>query len=172
MTISLFTPHPLTDEQESTPFSEYTVFEVDNEIASQIEQGMPVVLRGGPDDDAVLCTATKTWSVRQAETSNLLLLFHDIGLCEGPLSNAYAAVDNKPPITSWMLADSGSQYYQAEPMVPTAEKLFKLLDAQRYSGPDNVTGLAMHDLLDTVQASQAEILELLSSIDAHEIEGI
>ena len=49
------------------------LLEVDEELLQEII-GTGVVIKGAPADEAVLCTASKTYVLKQVETSNTLLL--------------------------------------------------------------------------------------------------
>jgi hypothetical protein len=49
------------------------LLEVDEELLQEIIS-TGVVIKGAPTDEAVLCTASKTYSLKQVETSNTLLL--------------------------------------------------------------------------------------------------
>ena len=49
------------------------LLEVDEELLQEIIS-TGVVIKGAPADEAVLCTASKTYSLKQVETSNTLLL--------------------------------------------------------------------------------------------------
>ena len=49
------------------------LLEVDEELLKEII-GTGVVIKGAPADEAVLCTSSKTYVLKQVETSNTLLL--------------------------------------------------------------------------------------------------
>ncbi|XP_037081411.1 sister chromatid cohesion protein DCC1-like [Pollicipes pollicipes] len=54
--------------------SQMTLVEADNHILEHVVQGGSLVIRGEPSDAAVICTGQRTYEVREAETSNALLL--------------------------------------------------------------------------------------------------
>lgn len=63
-----------------------------------------VVIKGGADDDAVLCTKSKTYAIKQAETSNTLLLIPGRQVGETALRReAHAA-----PVLPWLPRATGA----------------------------------------------------------------
>ncbi|VDK39082.1 unnamed protein product, partial [Anisakis simplex] len=53
---------------------DYRLLQVDPELADQIEKGSSLTFRGELDDYPVLCTKDTTYCVKEAETSNTLLV--------------------------------------------------------------------------------------------------
>jgi hypothetical protein len=49
------------------------LMQTDEALAKLIESGELVFIKGRDGDDAVLCTSNTTYSVRRAETSNLMM---------------------------------------------------------------------------------------------------
>ncbi|KAF7730993.1 Sister chromatid cohesion protein DCC1 [Apophysomyces ossiformis] len=133
------------DFQQST----YRIVELGSEdLVSAFESGSGIVIKGLPDDEAVLCTATKTFSVHQVNTSNSLLL---------------ATTGNNPMHVLHNLSST----IELQPCVPRLGTIDTLLEATRYSGSKNESNIAdkVHnskfysydDLLSLVQASEAEL---------------
>ena len=58
------------------------LMEVDKHLADALEAGQTLVLRGREDDGAVLCTQDKTYDVKEAETSNSLLVLDDLAFSD------------------------------------------------------------------------------------------
>ena len=50
------------------------LIEVDPTLAQKLQVGQSLVLKGQPDDNVVLCTDDKTYEIKEAETSNSLLI--------------------------------------------------------------------------------------------------
>ncbi|XP_059055968.1 sister chromatid cohesion protein DCC1 isoform X2 [Achroia grisella] len=51
---------------------------LDANLLTEIESGNELLFKGNPDDNVVLCTSNKTYDVKEAETSNSLLLVPDL----------------------------------------------------------------------------------------------
>ncbi|XP_063586994.1 sister chromatid cohesion protein DCC1-like [Penaeus indicus] len=50
------------------------LLELDTKLLDTLKEGESAVLRGDPEEGAVFCTKGKTYEVREAETSNSLVL--------------------------------------------------------------------------------------------------
>ncbi|KAG8332275.1 Sister chromatid cohesion protein DCC1 [Homalodisca vitripennis] len=61
---------------------DYKLLEINPLVISALKEGQKVVFRGARDDKAVLCTEDKTFEVKEAETSNSLLLLPELKLAE------------------------------------------------------------------------------------------
>ena len=59
--------------------NEVELLDLNDELLAVIESGGELVFKGGPDDEAVLCTECTTYAVKRVETSNTLLLFQPPG---------------------------------------------------------------------------------------------
>ena len=59
--------------------NEVELLNLNDELLKVIEDGGELMFKGGPDDEAVLCTDRTTYSVTRVETSNTLLLFQPPG---------------------------------------------------------------------------------------------
>lgn len=77
-----------------------------------------LAIKGNPNEEAVLCTATRTYLLRLAESSNTLLLM------PGQLPKAPPA--EGPPATV-TISSSASAYYELVPTAPRASALPELL---------------------------------------------
>ena len=56
------------------------LIEVHRELADLLASGDSLVLRGDPEDHAVLCTRGKTYDIKEAETSNSLLMLDGLSM--------------------------------------------------------------------------------------------
>ena len=63
--------------------NEVELLDLNDELLAVIESGGELVFKGGPDDEAVLCTECTTYAVKRVETSNTLLLFQPPGGAPG-----------------------------------------------------------------------------------------
>ena len=55
-----------------------TLLEVTKEVADELEIGEKFVFRGEKDDSVVLCSNKAVYDIKEAETSNSLLLVQDL----------------------------------------------------------------------------------------------
>ena len=81
--------------------NEVELLNLNDELLKVIEDGGELTFKGGPDDEAVLCTDRTTYSVTRVETSNTLLLFQPPGglptkvrLPDGTVDDIDADADN------------------------------------------------------------------------------
>lgn len=173
-------PHIIADtSQESHEFSNFVIFEVPENFANSEY----LVLRG--DENPVLCTKDQTCSIRQAETSNLMLLIQESS--DPSLSSALKTNNQEPDILTssafksqkindpsgiFEVVDSGSCYFEALLCKPNPEILRELLCSMPlYNGKNDQTITTMDYLLDNVPASETEIRGFLKTLNAVEING-
>ncbi|KAJ3258069.1 Sister chromatid cohesion protein DCC1 [Boothiomyces macroporosus] len=175
---------PPQDEQQNTD-KKIMLLQVPMDIAKRIEAGEEFHFRGNPDDEAVLCTETKTFKIRYAETSNLMLVLdqskekingspsdeQNKENCD--LSNAYQSIFGKKPLhLESTVIDSGNVFLDLVEIKPNFDPLFKRLIP--YKGQDKEYEQEMvttTDILQFCQASEIEVMEYLKSIEAMEING-
>lgn len=62
--------------------ADFRLLELDHHLAERITQGDRLVFRGGAGDYPVLCTDERSYAVKEAETSNCLLLCPSLMLRE------------------------------------------------------------------------------------------
>ncbi|XP_030360694.1 sister chromatid cohesion protein DCC1 isoform X2 [Strigops habroptila] len=142
-------------------------------LCAEIEAGCSLVIRGEKNEQAVLCSKDKTYDMKIADTSNMLLF---VPGCKTPEQlNADQASCN---IIHSQIAGFSSNYWELRRCRPKLKKLRKLLMEDPYEGPDSRKDQALtfskyttEDLLSLVQASEEEILHHLQVIDACKIEG-
>lgn len=69
----------LTFNRELVDPNTVKLMEVTPELADQLESGSrQIVIRGDPSDSAVLCSDSQTFDLREAETSNSVLLLENL----------------------------------------------------------------------------------------------
>jgi Sister chromatid cohesion protein Dcc1 len=154
--------------QESHLTSNYLIFEIPPSFADNLSD---LTLRG--DDNVVLCNNTSTCTIRQAETSNLMLFIQESPADPSavPICNAYESQHDTSPTSVWKLVDDGSCYFEALETKPTPELLAELLKASLYRGEADDVNTTMEFLLDTIPASEAEIVGFLKSLKAVCLDG-
>ena len=114
---------------------------------------LPIV-RGSSDDGAVLCTQNSTFSIKEAETSNSLLLVPSL-----VMPNALDKSGDRSLIPS-TVEGVFYKYMEVLPTQPTIKRLQIMLREKSYKGgSDQGHGLTLSELLDTVQASEEEITQ-------------
>ena len=113
------------------------------------------ILRGSSEDGAVLCTQSATFSVKEAETSNSLLVVPSL-----VLPSALEKTGDRALVPS-TVEGVFYKYLEVLPTQPTTKRLHTVLRQKSYKGGniDQDHGLTLLELLDTVQASEEEIVE-------------
>ena len=134
--------------------------EMDQALLDDVLKQGSVKIKGGKDDEAVLCTKETTYQIRFLEYSNAqLLLDPETGGKYG--SNKCSVVGQT------------SGYYELKQKRPNLLKVGDVLAKHVYSGPDSQQqqGLAFEQLESAVQASQEEIKAELARMGALEAGG-
>nr|XP_033788967.1 sister chromatid cohesion protein DCC1 [Geotrypetes seraphini] len=152
---------------------EHCLLELDSELCNRLEAGDSLVIRGDKDEHAVLCSGDKTYELKVADTSNLLLFVPN---CQTPDQ----FTDEQPDLNLLYTQVCGfsSHYWELRKCRPKLKKLKKLLMENTYEGPDvekekSFCGskYTTEDLLDHIQASEQELMDQLHTIHACNIEG-
>ncbi|NXA40521.1 DCC1 protein, partial [Eudromia elegans] len=132
-----------------------------------------LVIRGEKDEQAVLCSKDKTYDMKIADTSNMLLC---VPGCRTP--EQLKADGESCDIIHAQIAGFSNNYWELRRCRPKLKKLRKLLMEDPYEGPDSAKDQASttsryttEDLLNVVQASEEEIMHQLQALDACQIEG-
>ncbi|KAE8599573.1 hypothetical protein XENTR_v10017236 [Xenopus tropicalis] len=165
------TVHCLTFSSDFTS-GDYSLMELDDTLCKQIEAGDSLVIRGDKSDHAVLCSQDKTYDLKIADTSNLLLF---IPGCKTP---DQLPADQQPlTIINCEIAGFSNHYWELRRCRPKLKKLKKLLMENTYNGPENERESqdnSLHtteDLLNMIQASNEELVDHLKAIHACSING-
>lgn len=159
------------------PHDDLLLLEADNNLISDIFNGR-VTLRGLPDEDAVLCTKSKTYAIKFVGNSNSMFLI--------PPSNSPCFIQdddaNDDKVSVIKLAPGNMELVEVSPKL---DKLKQLL-LERPFGPGEVDdammmdddgtekNLALYtwsDLVNIIQASDEELRKGLESLSAIEIDG-
>uniref|UniRef100_A0A8C5MNC6 Sister chromatid cohesion protein DCC1 n=1 Tax=Leptobrachium leishanense TaxID=445787 RepID=A0A8C5MNC6_9ANUR len=152
---------------------DYCLMELDDALCKEIEAGGSLVIRGDKSDHAVLCSTSKTFDLKIADTSNLLLF---IPGCQTP--DQLPADQQELNVVHHEIAGFSNHYWELRKCRPKLKKLKKLLTENPYEGPENeqkgdsVASLyTTEDLLNQVQSSNEELLQHLKVVHARNING-
>ncbi|XP_063968094.1 sister chromatid cohesion protein DCC1-like [Lytechinus pictus] len=151
--------------------SSFRLLEVDNTILNDVIEGQRLVIRGDKTDHAVLCTDTKTYDLKVADTSNTLLVLQDC-FTKDNLPSGEDRLHTKR-VTGVL-----HSYLELRPLRPRLKKLHTLLQENPFAGslyedaPEHSgKRYTMDMLLDAVQASEGEIRDELTAMKACLIDG-
>ncbi|XP_073293328.1 uncharacterized protein [Primulina huaijiensis] len=159
------------------PHDDLMLLELDDKLVPEVLQ-QRVILRGQPDEDAVLCTDTKTYAIKFVGTSNSVFL---IPPCDKSVQVCNDKGDGNV-VASVIKVSSGSM--ELVETAPKLDRLKALLSQNPYSfdeaskmdildeGEKTKIGLyRWDDLADMLQASDVELRLGLESVLAVEIDG-
>ncbi|KAI9486736.1 MAG: sister chromatid cohesion protein Dcc1 [Benjaminiella poitrasii] len=140
----------------------YSLIELDTkELQDAFELGNDIIIKGLADDEAILCTESKTFIIRQVNTSNSLLL-----------------VSHDQVVNQYTVCDDLSNTIELKPCLARLNRIDELLSESLYSGSKTENEIiktktlySYHDLLSIVQASENELLEGLEKRGAFQYEG-
>ncbi|XP_071531975.1 sister chromatid cohesion protein DCC1 isoform X1 [Panulirus ornatus] len=166
--------HPITQVLEFTPDfgcdgKEIVLLELDAKVLETLKEDS-AVLRGDPEAGAVLCTKSRTYEVREAETSNSLVLIPHLSLATGEGSK-------ERTLQNRQVCGIHHTYLEIRPCKPRTQKLRELLEECPYSGSQGEnqdgekTRYTWSDLLDLVQCSEEELDKALQELEAYHLYG-
>ncbi|VVC28265.1 Sister chromatid cohesion protein Dcc1 [Cinara cedri] len=151
-------------------FENYKLLELDEHILSDLKCGSTVVFKGDRKESAVLCTETKTYDVKEAETSNSILLLPELTFPDEESSNT--------ELSSRKVVGIFHTYYEVKSCKPRLKKLRNLLEKCSYKGSE-----LEHTVLETnemftfehlsaiIQASDVQLKNALLDMGAFQING-
>jgi len=131
------------------------VMEMSQPLLDTVVKEGSVKIKGGQDEEAVLCTNSKTFQIRFLEYSNTQLL-----LDPDPANKDSASV-----------IDQTDGYYELKEMRPRILRIGELLSTNVYKGSESASGMLFSELEGRVQASTEEIKFELERLGAVEMEG-
>ncbi|XP_043972380.1 sister chromatid cohesion protein DCC1 [Gambusia affinis] len=153
--------------------ADYCLMELDETLCKHIESGESLVIRGDKDERAVLCSSDKTYDLKIADTSNLLLL---VPGCRTP--DQLTDNQDSTHVVHTQIWGFCNSYWELRKQRPKLKKLKKLLMENPYEGPairgqeENIENRhTMEDLLERIQASEEELKTHLETIHACQIDG-
>ncbi|XP_012707485.2 sister chromatid cohesion protein DCC1 [Fundulus heteroclitus] len=153
--------------------ADYCLMELDETLCRHIEAGDSLVIRGDKDEHAVLCSSDRTYDLKIADTSNLLLF---VPGCRTPEQLTDSRDGSRVEHAQiWGFCNS---YWELRKQRPKLKKLKKLLMENPYEGPslggqeeNTENRYTMADLLERIQASEEELKTHLETTHACQIEG-
>lgn len=141
------------------------IMEVDKGLAEALETGSTLTLRGEAEDGVVLCSADKTYDVREAETSNSLLLLDGV-----TWPQEASAGDSLARLERRSIQGVYHTYLEVKEMRPRLRRLFHLMSDKDGKYPGG-TGYRFEDLCSRIQCSETELKSGLAETGAIEMEG-
>ncbi|XP_041044993.1 sister chromatid cohesion protein DCC1 isoform X2 [Carcharodon carcharias] len=158
---------------DSFSSEDYCLLELDDTLCKYIESGQSLTIRGDMDEHAVLCSEDKTYDLKIADTSNMLLIIPD---CKTP--DQLTSDLSTDHLIHCQIYGFAKSYWELKRSRPKLKKLKKLLMENQYEGPfsekersSTYPKYTKEDLMETIQASEQEIMQQLQLIHACRIEG-
>uniref|UniRef100_A0A0M3IPU3 Sister chromatid cohesion protein DCC1 n=1 Tax=Ascaris lumbricoides TaxID=6252 RepID=A0A0M3IPU3_ASCLU len=140
---------------------DYRLIEVNPKLADRIESGERLVFRGELDDNPVLCTQQETYQVKEAETSNTLLVLPAVHF-----ANEVGNGDHF--LTARKVVAMHSQYVELRKLdVISLNRLKELLRENEIDWDETENpkqegkSYTLDDLLDVVQMSEEQLMNAL-----------
>jgi len=179
--VSTMVGHAKLVESELLPLSQVISFtsnlmgenikllEVTPEVADGLEAGEVLTMRGDEGDNSVICSEKKTFEIKEAETSNSLLLIPQLSFPEE------IAVSDSRKLGWTSVNGVFHKYLELVEVRPKLRKLKEILSETPYtedSKKDGQTGPTFKNLLDRVQASEEELRAGLREFECLEIDGM
>ncbi|KAK0083474.1 hypothetical protein PV325_008729 [Microctonus aethiopoides] len=161
----------------STTIEEHScikLVEMDDHLLASLEENKCLFFKGGPHDFTVLTSLDRTYELREAETSNTLLLFPTIELSQNISINRDQDAWQAKQTAGGKLLHT---YYETLRCQPKLEKILSLLE------PSSFKGLAYEKQIDTeylydwerlrrnIQSSDHELEEALTRYSVAIIDG-
>ncbi|KAH9308279.1 hypothetical protein KI387_036190, partial [Taxus chinensis] len=150
-----------------------TLLEVDDTMLNHILDNR-VTIRGNFDEEALLCTPSKTYAIKFVSTTNSVFLMPPRGFI-----SQEGSLHNEPEKASAGVIKLAPGHMELTHVSPKLEILKFLLSQRPYkeeteteSEMGNLEGLyRWEDFLETIQASEEELKQGLKSLAAVEIDG-
>ncbi|KAI5074776.1 hypothetical protein GOP47_0010737 [Adiantum capillus-veneris] len=154
------------------------LLEVDEPVLQEVlDRG--AMIRGGLNDEAVLCTSTNTYTIKFVMSSNTVLIMPP-PLSDGESESLKGNHAGHTGVRSVCAMAAVTGHLEVVEVAPNFEQLKSLLNQRRYKEDTNSmdaeesTALGLYtweDLLDNVQLSEKELREGLKFLAAVEIGG-
>ncbi|CAG5116527.1 unnamed protein product [Candidula unifasciata] len=147
------------------------ILEIEESVLETLQAGKRVTIRGSPFQNAVLVTESTTYDLKEAETSNSMLMIPQLSLGRDLPESGNQEIGIRK-VTSVV-----HNYYELRVIKPRLKNMHELLKMSQYRGRecegDEFEGkkFTLSELQNLVQASDQEILSGLAKINACEIQG-
>nr|CAG4650321.1 EOG090X09TV [Sida crystallina] len=157
-----FTPQILDSKQVK-------ILEVTKDTLQYINSGENLYIKGGENPTAVICTNSITFELKEAETSNSLLLM--------PTLDEATTVEEVEGhvLKNQQVYGVYHTYYEMKKVKPRLASLRNILLRHAYKGKEvedgELLGITFSELKKTIQASESEIFNRLNELQAVKIKG-
>ncbi|KAF2365200.1 Rho GTPase-activating protein domain [Trinorchestia longiramus] len=152
---------------------DFLLMQLPERLIDSVKEGYELVLRGEAEDHAVLCTDRETFEVREAETSNSLVLVPSLLVPQD-----FQEESESRQILYKKVVGVHYKYLEVRPSIPRLRRLRDLLSESPYAGPSDVPPAGeeqkVYDtasLLDRVQCSDEQLRTALEELPAVHIDG-
>jgi len=134
---------------------EIKLLEVTKDVAECLKSGDILTIRGDESENAVLCSRNKTFDIKEAETSNSLMMLDKVTL---PVNIEKTTSDRK---LGWSTVGGVfHKYVEIIEIRPKLRKVKEVLSQNLYNEDtrrEGKKGKSLSDLLETIQASEEEL---------------
>jgi len=134
---------------------EIKLLEVTKDVAECLKSGDILTIRGDESENAVLCSSNKTFDIKEAETSNSLMMLDQVIL---PTNIEKTTSDRK---LGWSTVGGVfHKYVEIIEIRPKLRKVKEVLSQNLYNEDtrrEGKKGKSLSDLLETIQASEEEL---------------
>ena len=110
------------------------LLELDGDLLRDLEAGKSITVKGEDDENCVLVTDDKTYELRSAETSNLLLVTRDFLTKDRLKADAEEATRSFGEVEFPLVRAMFSGYLETRPIKPKLQKLRALLEENLFRG--------------------------------------
>jgi len=179
--VSTMISHAKLVESDLLPLSQVVTFaenlqgenvklvEVPKDIADGFLAGESLVIRGEESDNSVVCSQSKTYEIKEAETSNSLLMCPHLRF-----PDSLAREGSQGRQLAWTTVTGLTfKYFELQEIRPKTRKLREILMENPYSedsARNNHYGPTFQELLNRVQASESELRTALIELQCIELD--
>nr|SVE75255.1 EOG090X09TV [Daphnia dolichocephala] len=146
------------------------LLEVNKETLEYLNSGECLFIKGTEDSHVVICSNSSTFELKEAETSNSLLLMP-------PLNHGKLIEETESrALRKQEVLGVYHTYYEMRHTKPKLQSLRNALAKYPYKGQDSeisedIVGLSFTELKDITQASEEEIINRLQEMQATKVRG-
>jgi len=136
---------------------EMKLLEVTKDVAECLKTGDILTIRGDESENAVLCSNNKTFEIKEAETSNSLMMLDKVIL---PADIEKKNSDSGRKLGWSTVGGVFHKYVEIIEIRPKLRKIKEVLSQNLYNEDtrrENKKGISLSDLLETIQASEEEL---------------
>ncbi|GMT05145.1 hypothetical protein PENTCL1PPCAC_27319, partial [Pristionchus entomophagus] len=150
------------------PTKEYRLIEVPSALLDAFERGESFAFRGDADENAVLCTATRTYDIKETETSNTFML-------SPKMSVGDQVCGGIPTLTIREVPTMKRHYLELKELTFVSKsrlrEILKENELRDWLTDNCEKKWTLNALLDAVRMSEGELMETISQWPVVRIEG-